>query len=300
MALKKPEGTNYLFWAVGGLLLVALAVVLAYSAALPFEGCVGVVRVSGPIIAEDIPSSLLSDGQPGAESIVKELREADRRPDVKAVLLAVDSPGGSAVASKDIYDRIRAMNKTTVAHINEMAASGGYYVAAATDYVVAQPDSLVGNIGARATFYDFSGLFAKIGYNETVVKTGAMKDMGSQSRPATPEELEVMETIVNESFAQFRADVEAGRKGKLSMPEFEKILDARVMTGRQAKKIGLVDALGNREAAVKKAAELAGIASDEPRTCEISPGSGKGILSPFATETLSLLVQQATPKLQYR
>jgi len=302
MAFKRNEGEgkNYLFWIIGGLFSLALIVLVAYSFS-PIDGCVGVVEIKGPIVVDDVQSTLFSDGMQGSESIAADIESADKRGDVKAVLLIIDSPGGSVVASRQIYDALRKLNKTSVAYLQEMAASGGYMVAAGTDSIVSNPDALTGNIGARMTFMEYSGLFAKLGINETSIKSGAMKDMGSPSRPMTAEEEAVLQSIVNESFEEFRGAVEEGRAGRLNKVEFEKILDARILTGRQAKKIGLVDELGDKRAAIKKAAELGGIKDEEPKICELSSSAGqRGLLGSISSEALNLFTKGANiPRISY-
>lgn len=295
---------NYLFWLLGGFLLLsaAFAVLYALQDFSPLEGCVGVVEISGPIIARDVPATLFSDEFVGAETIAEQIESAQKRQDVKSVLVLIDSPGGSVVASRQIYDALSKLNKSKVAYINELAASGGYYAAAGTDYIVANPDAITGSIGARATFADMSGLFEKIGFNETTVKSGAMKDMGTSSRPMTDEERAVIESIINESFQEFRLAVEKGREGRLNRAEFEKILDARIVSGRQAKKIGLVDSLGGKKDAIKKAAEMGGIESEEPSLCHLSQSSAKrGLLGSLSGEAQKLFAQGSQmPRLLYQ
>ncbi|VVC01752.1 Peptidase family S49 [uncultured archaeon] len=299
----EPKNNNIVILVVGGLFLIAILVIIGYSfASGPFEGCVGVVSINGEIVSQDIPSSIFSDEVLGSETMAGEIASADSRSDVKSVLVLIDSPGGSVVGSKQIYDAVRALNKYSVSYINEMAASGGYYVAAGTDYIVANPDSITGSIGARATFTEMSGLFGKLGINETTIKTGAMKDIGSSSRPMTDDERALIQGIVNESFQQFKSDVEIGRGSRLNYQLFQPVLDARILSGRQAKKIGLVDALGDKKAAIKKAAELGGITSDDPRLCELSStGAQRGLLGSLSAQTIDFLVRSSgMPKLQYR
>ena len=291
MASKAHEA-NYLVAAVGGIFLLAVLILAAYSF-VPSEGCIGVVEISGPLITQDVPSSLFTDEQKGSQTIAAELGEAGSRKDVRAVLLLIDSPGGSVVASQEVYAAVRAMNKTSVTFIREMAASGGYYAAAGTDYIVANPDALTGSIGARATLDDYSGLMEKLGINSTTFKTGDLKDMGSSSRPISEKERQVWQSIVNESFLTFRSAVEEGRKGKLDQAGFAEILDARILTGRQAKKIGLIDELGNKDAAIAAAARLSGM-KGEPRLCEISSGTKRGTLfGSLTAEALQLFLQSA-------
>ena len=300
---EQQEGKNYLFWVLGGLFAIAAVVILLYSFIpfSPLQGCVGIISINGPIVSQDIPATIFSDEIKGSETIAQEIEAADRRSDVKSVLVLIDSPGGSVVASSEIYDAVHSLFKPSVSYINEIGASGGYYVAAGTSHIISNPNAIVGSIGARATFSDMSGLFGKLGYNETSVKSGAMKDMGSPSRPMTPEEFAVIGSIVNESFAEFRSAVEEGRKGKLNSALFAQALDARIMTGRQAKKVGLVDELGNKKAALKKAAELGGIESDEPSICELSEReSGRSLFGSLSSELIDFLMKSSgAPKLLY-
>ena len=293
----KTHESNYLLAALGGFFLLAVIVLAAYSFA-PSEGCIGVVEISGPLVTQDVPSSLFTDEQKGSQTIASELEEAGSRKDVRAVLLLIDSPGGSVVASQEVYAAVRAMNKTSVTFIREMAASGGYYAAAGTDYIVANPDALTGSIGARATLDDYSGLMGKLGINSTTFKTGDLKDMGSSDRPISDKERGVWQSIVNESFLSFRLAVEGGRKGRLDKAGFEEVLDARILTGRQAKKIGLVDELGNKDAAIAAAARLSNMniaPGDKPRLCEISSSAKRGTLfGSLSASALQLFLQGAS------
>ncbi len=292
---------NYLYFGLGTLFLIAIIILVAYSVIIPIEGCIGVIEISGPIVAQDIAPTVFTDEIIGSETIAKQIENADKNEEVKSVLVLIDSPGGSVVASREIYNALYALEKPSVSYIHEHAASGGYYAAAATDYIVANPDSITGSIGARATFAEMSGLFEKIGLNETVVKSGEMKDIGSPSRPMTPEELEVIESIVNEIFIEFRDAVEKNREGKLDAELFEQALDARILSGRQAKKIGLVDELGSKKDAIQKAAQVAGIEAEEPKMCELSTTSGqKGLLS-LSADALEFLMRSATgPRILYQ
>jgi len=296
----KAQGQNYLIPALGGLFLIAVLIIGAYSLFQP-EGCIGVVEISGELVTQDVSPSLFTSGQKGSETIASELAEAGSREDVKAVLLLIDSPGGSVVASQEIYGAVRAMNKTSVSFIREMAASGGYYAAAGTDYIVANPDALTGSIGARATLSDYSGLMGKLGVNSTTIKTGAMKDIGSPERPMTENESAVWQSIVDESFQSFKSAVEERRAGKLDAAGFSQALDARILTGRQAKKIGLIDELGNKQSAIDAAARLSGM-KGEARLCEISSGSRRGgIFGSLSAEALRLLLQSAGgPQVSYK
>lgn len=298
----QKEGANYLYIVLGGLFIVALLIILAY-ALVPFEGCVGVVEIKGDIVSDGAGATLFSDEVKGSQAIADEIAAADRRSDVKSLLVLIDSPGGSVVASREIYDALSKVNKSKVAYIHELGASGAYYAAVGTDYIVANPDAITGSIGAKSVFEDMSGLFEKIGYNATVVKTGEMKDMGNPARELTEGEIAVMQSIVDESFAEFKSAIVKGRGGHLDGNGFETALDGRIMSGRQALRIGLVDANGDQRLAEKKAAEMGGISSEEPRICEISVRQRqKGVFGSLASSLADALQSQAAslPRFLYK
>ncbi|MCX8197229.1 MAG: signal peptide peptidase SppA [Candidatus Micrarchaeota archaeon] len=296
--MAQKQNRSYL-WIVALLLGFAFIIVVGFSS-LPVEGCVGIVEVKGPIIYDDIEPSLLFDEIKGAKTIAQEIRSGQDRPDVRAILVLIDSPGGSVIASKEIYDALVAVNKTKVAHINEIGTSGAYFVAVGADYIVADPNSITGSIGARMTLPDFSKLFEKIGYNETTIKTGAMKDIGNPARPLTEAEYNVLYGILNESYSDFVDAIIKARQGRLNMPLFEKILDARIVSGRQAKEVGLVDELGKKEDALKKAAELAGM-KGEPRECSLSKtAKRKGFFGSLVSQIEYRVKNNLVPRLLYQ
>lgn len=295
-------GANYVYLLLGGLFLLALLVVIGYGLAAN-EGCVGVVTISGELQSEDSPATLFSDAAKGTQTMAEELEEANSRADVKSILILIDSPGGSVVASRELYDAIKKVNKSKVSYIHEMAASGGYYAAAGTDYIMANPSAITGSIGARSTFEDMSGLFEKVGYNLTVIKSGDKKDMGNPGRALSEEEIAIMQSIVDEDFAEFKAAVAESRGSRLDAAGFENATDGRIMTGRQAKRIGLVDGLGSKKDALKKAAEMGGINGEDPATCEISLGSNKrGLFGSLASSAYEAAARatSALPKFSYK
>ncbi|MDD5318186.1 MAG: signal peptide peptidase SppA, partial [Candidatus ainarchaeum sp.] len=273
---RKPRGA--LVWALLALgTFAATIMVLAlaagiYGALVPPADCVGVIRLEGEIVAGSSAGGIFSGQLAGSDDFVALVGDAKERGEVKAVLIEINTPGGSAVGTSEMYSSVKELGKPTVSYFREVAASGGYYVAAGTDYIVSDPDCITGSIGARSTAQDLSGLFQKIGYNSTVIASGAHKDMGDPSRPMDEEEIAIMQSIVDEVFQEFRATVEEGRRGKLDSAEFSEVLDGRIVTGRQAKAIGLVDELGNRKAALRKAAALGNVtySGDSPPVCEIT------------------------------
>jgi len=256
---------------IGAMMFIAVlfAIYAVYVLATPRE-CVGLIEVDGEISTKSQSGGLFGTPTIGSEDIVKQIEDAESRSDVKAVVFEVNSPGGSVVASKEIYDAVRNMKKPKVAYFREVAASGGYYISAPADYIISEPDALTGSIGVVATFEDMSGLFSKLGVNYTIMKSGELKDMGSPSRPMTEKEKEIMQVIINDIFGEFKRVVEEGRGDKLNKTKFEEILDARVLTGRQAKDVGLVDELGDKKEAIRVAAGFGNIRfTKEPDVCDI-------------------------------
>lgn len=228
----------------------------------PSEGALAVVELRGP----------LSLGMGGgfregtADGALRRLRELRDRADVKAVVLRINSPGGTVGAVQEIHAAVKALRgrgKKVVASLGDVAASGGYYVAAAADRVVANPGTLVGSIGVVFHLMNVETLTKKIGVESTVIKSGALKDMGSPHRAMSAEERRVFEGLVASAYGQFLAAVSEGRR--LPLEKLRPLADGRVFTGEQARAEGLVDALGGYDEAVREAAELAGIKSANPR-----------------------------------
>jgi protease-4 len=268
--------------AIGLLMVVGTIVALyaVYYLAAPRE-CVGVIKIDGEISTASSSGGLFGSPTVGSDYIISQINDAESRDEVKAVVFEVNSPGGSVVASKEIYDAVKDMKKPKVAYFRELAASGAYYISAPSDYIVSEPDALTGSIGVVATFEDMSGLFNKVGLNYTIFKSGELKDIGTNTRPPTEKEKQIMQDIVNEIFSEFKGVVEDGRKGKLNQQKFNEILDARVLTGRQAKDVGLVDELGDKKTALATAANLANMSfKTEPAVCDMgSANPFNGLLS---------------------
>ncbi len=271
---RKGSGWPFLagmvgFALIGIAILLFLGILLIYKGTNIFGGKkIAVINIDGPLTTESTPPSLFEEGRPGSEDIAETIRSLNKRDDIAAVVLVINSPGGSVVASREIYEALKELKKPKVAYIREIGTSGAYYVACGTDYIIADPDALTGSIGVIAVFPEVYGLFDKLGINMTVIKSGELKDIGASYRPMTPKEKQILEGVVKEIFNEFKNVVIQNRKGKLNMEKFNEILDARVVTGRQAEKIGLIDSVGTKEDAIKKAAELAGI-KGKPEVVEI-------------------------------
>lgn len=255
--LQQPEPIwKTLIKVVGGLFVLLLVI----SIFMPSEGgeCIGRVKITGEIAYDSDESVFGGSGLATPTEINSLLKEADFDGRVKAILIEVNSPGGSAVASKEIYDQVRALKKPTLVYMTEMAASGGYYVSAGSDYIIGHPNTLTGSIGARASFLNYEDLFAKLGVREESIKSGELKDVGAGYRNMTVKEEKLLQGLIDETFALFRQDVEEGRKGKLNSALFNEALDARILSASQAKRIGLIDEVGGRKAVMLKANEMGG------------------------------------------
>lgn len=215
---------------------------------------VGVVTLRGVIL----------DSRTAVDQL-KKFRKDDR---IKAIILRIESPGGSVAASQEIYREVvkTVPRKKVVVSMGNVAASGGYYVAAAADRIVANPGTLTGSIGVIMRFSNIQDLLQKIGVSQEVVKTGPYKDVGSPVRKMKPEERQLLEGVIQNVYRQFVAAIVQSRR--LPQAEVEKIADGRIFTGEQAKELGLVDELGSFEDAVDTAKRLARL-SGEVRLVQI-------------------------------
>ncbi|MFC2174657.1 signal peptide peptidase SppA [archaeon] len=254
MRARKKQRHPYLVPAIAAVALLLLLVVFFFP--IPLYPQVGVVHVRGELLIDGEDSYLSSSV--GVRETIAFLEEADADPEVAAILLDINSGGGSIVASKELMRAVRNTEKPVVAYINEVGASGAYYVASAADEVIADDDSLTGSIGAISEVHNYLGLLEKIGVNVSLVASGDYKTMASPFDEFTPEEEAMLLTIVEEAHAQFRADLLANRPG-MNPTDFDSIADGRLMSGRQALTYGLLDYTGSRDFALGRAAALGGI-----------------------------------------
>lgn len=220
-------------------------------------------------------SSSGGSGNVSYAEVVDALDRANSDPSVDGIFLDIDSPGGSVVASKQIVAKIRTMNKPVIAWMGELGASGGYYIASSTDYVMADGDTITGSIGVISTHPNVEELLKKLGVSFENVKTGELKDIGSPYNEFSEKERELFQELVNEAFTGFVNDVRTFRGDKLNQTKFDGILDGRIVSGRQALDIGLIDQIGTREEAILKAGELIG-------------AKGKPSLVPYIEKQFSL------------
>lgn len=220
---------------------------------IPLGSRVALVRIEGPIL--------------DSRNIVEEIKEHAKDHAIKAIILRIDSPGGAVAPSQEIYEEVKkaAAVKKVVVSMGSIAASGGYYIAAPADLIIANPGTLTGSIGVIMEIPNIEGLMSKIGITTEVIKSGKHKDMASAFRKMGVEERELLQGVMDNVHEQFIKAVAAGRK--LNVEDVRAIADGRIFSGEQAKTQKLVDELGTLEDTVKKTAELAGI-SGEPDLVE--------------------------------
>ncbi len=239
-----------------------------------FGDAVAIVRVEGVILPGEAPApNPFSSDSGGAfsQQIIKYLKEANEDDSVKAVVLFVDSPGGSVFASDEIYLQIKEMKKPIITAMGSLAASGGYYVSAPTQEIWASPHTLTCSIGVISQFLNLEEFAKEYGVTAITIKSGKFKDTGNPFREFTTEDQALWQGIIDEAYGEFVHIVAEGRK--MSEEQVRAVADGRVCTGKQAKAMGLVDNLGYLPEVIDRAAELGGI-SGEPRLVEYNRSVG--------------------------
>ena len=178
---------------------------------------------------------------------------------IKAIVVRINSPGGSVAPVQEIYSELEKIEKPIVASMGGSAASGGYYVACAADTIVANPGTLTGSIGVIMQFTQLKGLYDKVGLGHQVIKSGNFKDTGSPFRELTEQERAVLQATVDDVYNQFVDTIFEARGSLLTREEIVELADGRIFSGRQALDSKLLDQLGNLPDAIETAAKLAGI-----------------------------------------
>jgi protease-4 len=217
---------------------------------------VAVIEVRG-IISSAQSEGLFGAGGATPERIRSQLEKADKDSSVKAILIEVNSPGGTIVASEAIAEAIKDTKKPTVAWLGEIAASGGYYVASAADYIVADKGSMTGSIGVIFTLPQYDRLLDKIGVKMRVVKAGKYKDIGSPYRNMTEEEEAIINELVQSSYDDFVQTIAENRN--LSVDYVRNVAEGNIYTGKKAVELELADQIGTRQDAINVAGHLGGI-----------------------------------------
>lgn len=271
---------------LGSAMVIALNM-LSPSSALFFTEKIGIISVEGTISA--------------SQTVTSQLVKYRKDKGIKAIILKINSPGGAIAPSQEIYREIRKTIpvKKVVAAMGTVAASGGYYIAAAANKIVANPGTITGSIGVIVEFVRVEELLNKIGIDLEIMKSGEFKDIGSPDRKLTERDREILDAMIMDMQNQFVEAIVRGRS--LSLEKVQAIADGRIFSGAQAKELGLVDFLGNFQDAVEITKELAGIKGD---VTLVYPKKSKFELFDFLLETsakfAARLIQNLRGTVEYR
>ncbi len=224
-----------------------------------------------------------------SEKIVEQIVDFKEDSSVKAIVLRINSPGGSVSPSQEIYDEVKAAAalKPVVVSMGSVAASGGYYIAVPAQRILANPGTITGSIGVIMQFTNVEELLGKVGLKSQVVKSGLHKDIGSPMRPMSSADREILQSLIDDVYAQFVQAVAESRQ--MDPDKVRQLADGRIFTGRQALEAGLVDELGGYQDAIRVAAELAGI-EGKPKVV-YPPADKQEFLQHFIQETAQLVKQ---------
>jgi protease-4 len=230
---------------------------------------IAVVYAVGPIFTGESQSDLLGSSILGSETIVKALRKANKDPKVKAIVLRVDSPGGSAIASDQIWREVVTIEKPFIASMGDVAASGGYYISMGADKIFVEPGTITGSIGVVGGKLAIGGLFEKVGITTDVVSIGKNNGIFSTEAPFSPSERKAITKLMEETYEQFTTKAAEGRKMKIET--VKELAQGKIYTGRQAKQNGLADELGTLRDAIAAAKKAAGLGAGQKVDLEILP-----------------------------
>ena len=272
-------GAIFLFFL---LLVFAVSRLNGVSGQLAGGGKVGVIEIRGVIAS--------------SQKTIKRLIAFRDDASIKAIVLRVDSPGGGVGPSQEIHEEVKktVAVKPVVVSMGSVAASGGYYISAPANRIIANPGTITGSIGVIMEFTNLQDLFQKIGLKSVVVKSGKLKDIGSPMRPMTDEDRAILQSLLDDVHQQFIQSVADGRH--LSVAKVKDLADGRIFSGQQAQRLGLVDQLGDLQDAVAAAAKLAGI-QGKPRVV-YPPKEKSNFLGYLLNESISQLrkgVQERIP-----
>jgi protease IV len=210
-------------------------------------GNVAIIPIEGVIMGSG--GSSFSQSIVNSQSIVELIKKADDNPSIKVILLEINSPGGSAVASDEIATAIKNTNKPTIALIREVGASGGYWVATATDHIIANRMSITGSIGVISSYLEFSGLMEEYGVSYQRLVAGNKKDIGTPLRKLSSKEEEILQKKLNKIHDYFIKEIAENRG--LSVENVRKVATGEFYLGVEAKELNLIDQLGNKESVEK-------------------------------------------------
>jgi protease-4 len=249
-------------WAVYAAIVLFLTGIVVTSVYLLLHGAdfgikgdsVAVIYVQGVMLTGSVPAGF---GVVTSEDVTASLRAAEEDDSIRAIVLRVNSPGGSPAASQEIIREMKRIDKPIVVSMGDVAASAAYYISAPADKIFANPDTITGSIGVLWAFQNKTAFYEEEGIEHYIAKSGEFKDMGADWRGLSEREKAYADRTILEAYNRFINEVAQSRN--LSRGEVKALADGRVYTGSKAKELGLVDELGNMYDAIDEAARLAGI-----------------------------------------
>ena len=278
---------KYSYWIVGVIIFIIILLIIPWNDTLSSGPKVGVVEINKPIM--------------DSKKIVEDLNYFNRKSNVVAIVVRLDTPGGGVAASQEVYDKVKkisdASNKPVIASMGGVAASGGYYIALGADTIVANQGTATGSIGVIMTYPIIGELMDRVGVQYETIKSAKLKDSGSLFRNLTEEERVYFQTLIDDLHSQFVAVV--AKERNISYETADHLANGQVYSGRQAKENGLIDILGTFEDAVYLASRNAGY-DDTPRII-YPPEENKGLLDVlfgdiFQSSTLDNLLLYPKPE----
>ena len=253
------RGIGTLGLVILGFFVLILGVTLLVEA-MPVgtENSIALIRIEGVIL--------------DSHEVIQQIKIFADDSDIQAIVVRIDSPGGAVVPSQEIYASLKRVRddgeKTVVASMGNMAASGGYYIASASNTILANPGTITGSIGVIMEMTNVHELLNKVGIENVVVKSGLHKDLASPFRPLNIESRAILQDVMDDVHDQFIHAVAEGRE--MEVAQIQALADGRIFTGRQALQLNLVDRLGTLQDAIQLAADYAGI-TEEPTVIEVKP-----------------------------
>ena len=278
---------KYSYWIVGVLVLIIIVSVIPWEDTFPSGPKVGIVEINMPITV--------------SKNIVEDLNYFNKKSNIIAIVVRLDTPGGGVAASQEIYEKVKKIadksTKPIIASMGGVAASGGYYIALGADTIIANPGTATGSIGVIMSYPIFGELMDKIGVQYETIKSGKLKDSGSLFRNLSEEERVYFQGLIDDLHSQFEMVVSQERE--IPIKEVGKYATGQVYSGKQAVNIGLIDILGTFEDAVNLAAQKAGY-FDTPEIV-YPPEEKKGLMEIlfgdiFQSSTLENLVMFPKPE----
>ncbi|MBI4966074.1 MAG: signal peptide peptidase SppA [Desulfomonile tiedjei] len=255
---KSRTGLAILFIAfiVAGFIIIAAGVAVILNADEETAGLSEVFEAGNKVGVVQLEGTIIS-----ADTVLKQLRKFRKKSSIKAIVIRINSPGGTVAPAQEIYREIEKTKKKkpVVVSMETVSASAAYYIASNANTIVCSQGTITGSIGVIMMLPQIQKVIEKIGVDVNVIKAGKYKDIGSAVRPLTEDERNILETFAKEIHEQFISDVAAGRKGKIDKEKLVSIADGRFFTGEKAKELGLVDKIGNFYDAVRIAGQLGGI-----------------------------------------